>query len=361
MQFTLQTLMISFVVVWCSLALCGPWGIVLAAVLLGIAAYIRSSKSVLRAAMIVCVILFVLAGIGLLMPIQAGRVPDHRAACRNNLRQLVLALQQYHAVNGCFPPAHIPDGYGQPMHSWRVLILPYLERPDMYKAYNFNEPWNGPKNERLSAHISARMPTYVCPRNPKASAQGSTLTNYVAVVGPETIWPGATSVKITDIRKGMSNTVALIEVADSGIHWMEPRDLTVEEACRAIHVGQHTNDGTFWYYGWPSGTNVVFADGSVRFIPLGIPPEMLRELFNKDGQSTVDLDDLNRFAQYGEPSRLRWSRIVALAVLVVSYAVLLLRPRRGKVQEQDDRAGQGSGEGQDQRDDTDFRSGMGRE
>ena len=62
-----------------------------------------------------------------------------------------MALQNYHQANGCFPPAYIADKNGKPMHSWRVLILPYLDRTILYKAYDFTEPWDGPNNKKLSA------------------------------------------------------------------------------------------------------------------------------------------------------------------------------------------------------------------
>ena len=71
--------------------------------------------------------------------------------CKNNLKQIALALHNYHQANGCFPPAYIADKNGRPMHSWRVLILPYLELDHLYKQYNFNEPWDGPNNKKLLA------------------------------------------------------------------------------------------------------------------------------------------------------------------------------------------------------------------
>jgi hypothetical protein len=49
------------------------------------------------------------------------------APCINNLKQIGLAMHNYHDAHGCFPPAYIPDENGKPMHSWRVLLLPYLE------------------------------------------------------------------------------------------------------------------------------------------------------------------------------------------------------------------------------------------
>ena len=66
--------------------------------------------------------------IALLLPaVQAAREAARRTQCSNNLKQIGLAMHNYHDVNQQFPPAYIADADGQPMHSWRVLILPYLE------------------------------------------------------------------------------------------------------------------------------------------------------------------------------------------------------------------------------------------
>ena len=69
----------------------------------------------------------------LLLPaIQAAREAARRASCSNNLKQINLALLNYENAHKCFPPAYIPDEDGTPMHSWRVLILPYLEQNALY-------------------------------------------------------------------------------------------------------------------------------------------------------------------------------------------------------------------------------------
>jgi translation elongation factor EF-Tu-like GTPase len=60
-----------------------------------------------------------------------------------------LAVANYHETYGCFPPAYVADRDGKPMHSWRVLILPFLEQQELYHAYNFAEPWDGPNNRKL--------------------------------------------------------------------------------------------------------------------------------------------------------------------------------------------------------------------
>jgi hypothetical protein len=66
----------------------------------------------------------------------------------NNLKQIGLALRNYHDAYGRFPPAYVADGHGPPMHSRRVLILPWLEKREIYDRYRFDEPWDGPNNRK---------------------------------------------------------------------------------------------------------------------------------------------------------------------------------------------------------------------
>ena len=148
-----------------------------------------------------------------------AKTPSRRSQCSNNLKQIGIALHNYHDVYGSFPPAYIADESGRPMHSWRVLLLPFLEQQNLYAQYRFDEPWDGPNNRLLARHMPE---IYLCPSDEDA-ADGT--TSYVAIVGPETMWPGEKALDMADIKDGMSNTVALVESHRSGIHWMEPRDL----------------------------------------------------------------------------------------------------------------------------------------
>jgi hypothetical protein len=58
----------------------------------------------------------------------------------NNMRQLAQALHNYHDKHGSFPPAYQTGPDGRPWHSWRVLILPYIEGENLFKACSFDEP-----------------------------------------------------------------------------------------------------------------------------------------------------------------------------------------------------------------------------
>ena len=87
-------------------------------------------------------LLFVICGAGLMLPDVGSHGSNYQSSCRNNMRQLMLAMLNYESANGHFPPAYIADDDGKPMHSWRVLILPFLEGNHIYDQYDFSEPWD---------------------------------------------------------------------------------------------------------------------------------------------------------------------------------------------------------------------------
>jgi hypothetical protein len=190
--------------------------------------------------------------VALLLPaVQAAREAARRSSCQNNLKQIALALHNYNDVYGSLPPAYVADENGKPMHSWRVLILPFLEQQALYDQYKFDEPWDGPNNSRLAQTI---VSVYGCPSEGQLSAN----TSYVAVVGPNTAFQGDQPVKFRDITDGLSNTLMVIDAANTGINWMEPRDLDMTSVFSA--TGRH-----------PKVINVMMGDGSVRSIPVGDP------------------------------------------------------------------------------------------
>ena len=76
--------------------------------------------------------------------------------CSNSLKNISLALQNYHDTYRTFPAAYVPDKDGEPMHSWRVLILPYIEERNLYDKYDFTEPWDGPNNSKLLADMPSK-------------------------------------------------------------------------------------------------------------------------------------------------------------------------------------------------------------
>ncbi len=270
-QFSLFTMLAT--VTWLSALLAA--GAALGA--LGVAAVVwissifvmANSKRFLKPARWVCLGSLLMGLIVLIIP--AVQAPQHvsRPRCANELKYLALGLLEYADAHTCFPPAYVADEQGRPMHSWRVHILPYIEEKALYAQYDFSEPWDGPHNRLLAS----RMPRgFHCPRD---GPEGGTTTSYVAVVGPETVWPGSDSMPLRMIKDGMSNTIILVEVANSGINWMEPRDLPFSAVARGINSPH------------PGGFHVAFADGSARSISSSISRAVLEALFTRAGGEPI--------------------------------------------------------------------------
>jgi hypothetical protein len=201
-----------------------------------------------------------------------ARLAAGDARCFNNLKQIGLALQQYEGRYGCLPPAYIADAQGKPMHSWRVLLLPFLDQDALYQQYSFKEPWDGPNNRKL--HDSG-IAVYRCVDDSPEYAN----TSYVAVVGAGTAWPGATCTRTNDIRGDPSKMILLVEVADSGLNWMEPRDIAFERM--DVHVnGQPRNSISSRHRG---NASVLFVDSSVGRLGDDLTPEAIRAMLRITG------------------------------------------------------------------------------
>lgn len=218
--------------------------------------------------------------VALLLPaVQSAREAARRAQCTNNLKQIAIAFHNYHDVYGTFPPAYIPDKDGQPMHSWRVLILPFLESQHIYNQYNFSEPWNSPHNLAVT---NQHVPAYSCPSSP-TSGPGSTETSYMVITGPSTVFDGGKACRFSDILDGTSNTIMVVEVAGTGVNWGEPKDL--DASTLTYPLG--TRGGSTPASHHPGGLNVAMCDGSVRFIAYAESPQTFNALITKAGAEMV--------------------------------------------------------------------------
>ena len=225
---------------------------------------------------------------------QAVLVEMRGAGCSSNMKNVLLALHNYHDDYGSFPPAYIADETGKPMHSWRVLILPYLESQALYDQYRFDEPWNGPNNRKL--HDQEPWGVFHCP----LQKDGSGIASYFAVVGPGTAWPGTKATRFRDFRDGTSATILLVEVADSGIHWMEPRDLHINQM--AMEIGPAQGQGISSHHHWAAGNTPIaqvgFCDSAVHAIVNPIDPDLLRGLLTVAGG-----EDVSEYFQSGSEER----------------------------------------------------------
>lgn len=148
--------------------------------------------------------------------------------------------------------------------------------PDIYRAYRFDEPWDGPHNARLAGRIGEFY------RRQGLDPVDTHRTSFVAVVGPETAWPGAASRTKAEIRDGLATTILVVEMADSGIDWMAPRDLPFD--AMSFRVNDPNGRGAGSKVG---GARVLMANGQVRELPDGLDPATLRALLTARGGEAV--------------------------------------------------------------------------
>lgn len=233
---------------------------------------------ILAGALVVAVAFLGILAALLLPAVSSAREAARRAMCTNNMHQIALALMQYESANGCFPPAYIADKDGKPMHSWRVLLLPYLDRQDLFDRYRFNESWDSPNNRAVS---DLTLDLFQCPSKTVTSEP---TTNYMLVVGPHTVTNGSESKKIDEITDGVANTILLVEVADSAVRWAEPVDLDFNKMKFGINTSKRQGISS----NHPSGANVAFCDGSVRLLSNSYNPQLVKAMLTVNGGEKVE-------------------------------------------------------------------------
>jgi hypothetical protein len=203
-------------------------------------------------------------GLGLLLPaIQAAREKPRREQCRHNLKAIGEAMARYHQEHGCFPPAYLADEHGEPMHSWRVLLLPYLGEQKLYSQYRLDEPWDGPHNKALAAHMPS---VYRCPSDQSSTPEQ---TNYAMIVGPKAFSEGPKSHTLDEITDGPSHTILVAETHKPNIPWMSPCDLNLEKMLspNAAHVARNILEAAHQICSAHTGMSfALFCDGSIRGI-----------------------------------------------------------------------------------------------
>ena len=207
--------------------------------------------------------------IGFLWPVITNvRNAAQRSASVNNLKQIGLAMHNYHDTNGHFPSAVILGPDGKTPHSWRVALLPYLEHDELYKAYKFDEPWDSANNKK----VLAKMPKVFS----AIPTEGGTSSSYFVISGNDTAFPGERAIRMTDIFDGLSNTIMAVE-AKRDIPWTKPEDIQYD-AKKPLSM-----PGGFF----PEGFNAVLCDGSVRFLPKSIAEPILRALYTRGGGEVI--------------------------------------------------------------------------
>jgi hypothetical protein len=220
-------------------------------------------------------------GIGLLLPaVSSSREAAQRATSTNNLKQIGLAMHNYHDAKGRFPPAYTVDKDGKPLLSWRVLILPYMEYAALYQQFRLDEPWDSEHNKKLVANMPME---YRSPKSKLPREEGK--TNYLTVRGEKSVFPGSKGLSVTNVTDGTAHTIMTVEVSDErAVVWTKPDDFQYDE--------QDPLKGLVGI--WPGGFIAGFTDGSVRFLPSSIDAKTVNALFTRNGGEQVDSNILNR-------------------------------------------------------------------
>jgi hypothetical protein len=205
-----------------------------------------------------------------------------RQPCSTQIRILLLSLHTHHDSQGKFPPPFTVDAKGKPLHSWRVLVLPYIEQYELYKKIRLDEPWDSTHNKQFHD----QMPTmFRCPACTLGDPKRDTV--YCMVVGEETIGvPNGKGISWDKITDGTSNTIALVE-RKTPVCWMEPVDVLQEHAY--LGVNKHELGIGSEHLG---GVIAGLCDGSVYFMKEDIDHKWLKALLTKAGGENVPRDEL---------------------------------------------------------------------
>ena len=258
--------------------------------------------------------------IALLLPaVQAAREAARRASCGNNLRQVGLALHNYHDKYLTLPPRRLPS----PVHAWMTLILPQFEQGNVHTIYRFDVAWNHAANQPA---ITTPLKVLICPSAPEgigrfdqvsaniraavsdyAAATGMTAIAYTAngLTPPGDLrgmLNGDIGTRMAEVTDGLSNTIMVVEDVGRPGYWVTGRKrgpTTSNVGCGNANVAGGRVTGSGWadpasdlpvhsfqitgltcpgpcvinctnnnepYAFHTSGMNAIYGDGSVRFV-----------------------------------------------------------------------------------------------
>ncbi|GEM_PF-571563 len=205
---------------------------------------------------------------------ELAREASRYTQCRSHLKQIYLALEQYHRDHGRYPPAAIgPAGYPlDRQFSWVVALLPYLGRDDLYRQLDLSKPVDAPANAQV---LQNRVTPSVlsCPSSPLPYGES---LSYLAVLGGETIESSegrgvfglSKSLSRGEILDGADRTALIVETSRP-VRWY-----VASEAAIAIRApAQLSRIG-----GLHGGIRFLLADGRVIDIRQDAPLTLLQSL-----------------------------------------------------------------------------------
>jgi hypothetical protein len=213
----------------------------------------------------------------------------------DNVKRIMVAMHNHHdsfrSLPNGYPIGKQKGEFVKPSErfSWRVQLLPYLDHQELFDQFRFDEPWDSEHNLK----VASDMPDIFRSR---WDARGTTDAGYLHVDDLQAAFPTAGPINssndrysrdsLESISDGPGDTVGIIEVADSGVHWAQPSDLTFAEAVALLQKGKVPSPGTAHIRS--KAALVGMMDGSVRNVPIGIPPTSSAALLTRQGGELVD-------------------------------------------------------------------------
>ena len=221
---------------------------------------------------------------GLFFGVGATRDAANRMKSANNLKQIGLAIHNYHDTDGELPGnTYGPDG--KPLLSWRVHLLPYIEQDMLYRQFKLDEPWDSPHNRPLLQQMPA---VYHIPSQPPGTPAG--FTHYRGFSSPGAVFdrkivpnrrrPPDEQFTLMAFRDTASMTVLVVEAADP-VEWTKPDDLDASPNKPFPKMGNFYRRSKF---------QVLLGDGRVLALPGDTPETTLRALVTHSGGEPLPAD-----------------------------------------------------------------------
>jgi prepilin-type processing-associated H-X9-DG protein len=232
----------------------------------------------------------------LLLPaVQQAREAARRAQSKNNLKQIGLALHNYHDVHNEFPAGTHENEKLKPEQrlSWQADILPYVDQAAIYNQITFDKPWDDDANLGV---LKMQLPVFLSPGLAIDPNGKVGYTHYVGIAGLGKDGPqlkigdmGAgffgydRACSIRDITDGTSNTMAVSEAIKDLGGWGVGGPSTIRALTKQPYINGPDGLGS----PFRGGMHVLFADGSVRFVSVNINPQILEALTTIAGGEVV--------------------------------------------------------------------------
>jgi prepilin-type N-terminal cleavage/methylation domain-containing protein len=235
--------------------------------------------------------------VALLLPaIQAARASARASSCRNNLKQMGLALTNFHTTHGHFPPGS--DLLSGTEHAWSSFLLPYLELSNIASQIDFRKPWNAAGGNAETANQD--LPIYSCPdalaiflgKQDYGGVIGTSLLELKIGTGPQDSFGCGTliltsteqpqPVRASNITDGLSTTLCVGEAVD------RLDDEASRWACGRNCFAQNekwinTDQGDSLHSHHAAGAHGLFADGHVKLLTEDIETAVLGAICTRNG------------------------------------------------------------------------------